>query len=216
MSPDGAISGRKRVFLGCYLGFLAPRQAGRPGEPRSGQSEAEFGAGLAFTYTHNREMGGGLPVCSLGPFLVKKGGVLGCFGGFSAPRQAGRPGEPRSDQSEAEFGAGLAFIYIHNRENKGVPLLVKKGAVFWGFSAPRQAGRPGKPRANQRLSLAQAWPLYIHTIERTEGCHFWSKKGLFFGVFRLQDKQDGKGAKQKGGPSELPMRSYPGAAYGVA
>ena len=77
-SPDGAISGQKRVFLGCFLGFLAPRQAGRPGEPRSGQSEAEFGAGLAFTYTHNREMGGG-------PLLVKKGGSLGCFGGFSAP-----------------------------------------------------------------------------------------------------------------------------------
>ena len=81
--PDGAISGQKRVFLGCFWGFLAPRQAGRPGEPRSDQSEAEFGAGLAFTYTHNREMGGG-------PLLVKKGGSLGCFGGFSAPQVVGR------------------------------------------------------------------------------------------------------------------------------
>ena len=80
-SPDGAISGQKRVFLGCFLGFLAPRQAGRPGEPRSGQSEAEFGAGLAFTYTHNREMGGGTE----GGHFWSKRGSLGCFGGFSAP-----------------------------------------------------------------------------------------------------------------------------------
>ena len=72
--PDGAISGQKRVFLGCFWGFLAPRQAGRPGEPRSDQSEAEFGAGLAFTYTHNREMGGG-------PLLVKKGGLWAVLGG---------------------------------------------------------------------------------------------------------------------------------------
>ena len=85
--PDGAISGQKRVFLGGFWGFLAPRQAGRPGEPRSDQSEAEFGAGLAFTYTHNREMGGG-------PLLVKKGG-------FSAPKQAGRPGEGRKTKRAA-------------------------------------------------------------------------------------------------------------------
>ena len=76
--PDGAISGQKRVFLGCFLGFLAPRQAGRPGEPRSGQSEAEFGAGLAFTYTHNREMGGGTEGATSG----QKWGSLGCFWGF--------------------------------------------------------------------------------------------------------------------------------------
>ena len=90
-SPDGAISGQKRVFLGCFLGFLAPRQAGRPGEPRSGQSEAEFGAGLAFTYIHNREMGGGTE----GGHFWSKRGSLGCFLGFSAPKQAGRPGEGR-------------------------------------------------------------------------------------------------------------------------
>ena len=85
-SPDGAISGQKRVFLGCFLGFLAPRQAGRPGEPRSGQSEAEFGAGLAFTYTHNREMGGGTE----GGHFWSKRGSLGCFLGFSAPQVVGR------------------------------------------------------------------------------------------------------------------------------
>ena len=61
------------------------------------------------------------------PFRAKKG-FFRQFLGFLAPRQGGRPGEPRSGQSEAEFGAGLAFIYIY-------------------------------------------------TIERTEGCHFWSKKG---------------------------------------
>ena len=69
-----------------------------------------------------------------GAISGQKKGFLGGFWGFSAPRQAGRPGEPRSDQSEAEFGAGLAFIYIHNRENRGVPLLVKKGGfgLFFG------------------------------------------------------------------------------------
>ena len=89
--PDGAISGQKRVFLGCFGGFLAPRQAGRPGEPRSDQSEAEFGAGLAFTYTHNREMGGsatsGLGGGARGvPRLVKKGGRFwAVFGVFWLP-----------------------------------------------------------------------------------------------------------------------------------
>ena len=33
-SPDGAISGQKRVFLGSFWGFSAPRQAGRLGEGR--------------------------------------------------------------------------------------------------------------------------------------------------------------------------------------
>ena len=90
----GAISGQKRVFLGCFWGFLAPRQAGRPGEPRSDQSEAEFGSGLAFIYIHNREMGGE-------PLLVKKGGLWAVLGGFSANRQAGRPGEGRKTKRAA-------------------------------------------------------------------------------------------------------------------
>ena len=109
--------------------------------------------------------------CPDGAISGQKRVFLGCFLGFLAPKQAGRPGEPRSDQSEAEFGSDLAFIYIHNREMGGGPLLVKKG-VF----------------------------------------------GLFWGGFRLPNKQDvpGKGAKQEGGLSELPMRPYPGAAYGVA
>ena len=67
--------------------------------------------------------------------------------GFLAPKQAGRPGEPRSDQSEAEFGSDLAFIYIHNREMGGVPLLVKKGGVwvvFW--LTGKQAGKGTKPK----------------------------------------------------------------------
>ena len=96
---------------------MAPRQAGRPGEPRSDQSEAEFGAGLAFTYTHNREMGGG-------PLLVKKGG------GFRLQDKQDVPGNQEGGQSEAEFGSALAFIYTHNREMGGGPLLVKKGGVW--------------------------------------------------------------------------------------
>ena len=93
--PDGAISGQKRVFLGCFWGFLAPRQAGRPGEPRSDQSEAEFGSDLAFIYIHNREMGGGT-------LLVKKGGLWAVFLGFSAPQVVGRRqhlmGNPKPSQ----------------------------------------------------------------------------------------------------------------------
>ena len=83
------------------------------------------------------------------------------------------------------------------------------------FRLPDKQDVPGNQEAtNQRPSLAQAWPLYIYTTERTEGCHFWSKKG----GFRFPNKQDvpGKGAKQEGGLSELPMRPYPGAAYGMA
>ena len=55
-----------------------------------------------------------------------------------------------------------------------VPFLVKKGffGQFLGFfgsqtSRTSREGRKTKKAANQRLSLAQAWPLYIYTIERT-------------------------------------------------
>ena len=104
--------------------------------------------------------------------------------GFLAPRQAGRPGEPRSDQSEDEFGSALAFIYTHNREMGGGPLLVEKGGG----------------------------PLHIHTIERwegaqlpvwegePEGCHVWSKKGggfgLFLGFFGSQTSRTSRGRAQ--------------------
>ena len=69
---------------------------------------------------------------------------------------------------------------------------------FGGFWLQDKQDVPGNQEAaNQRLSLAQAWPLYIHTIGGTEGCHFWSKKGFFW----LTGKQDVPGVKQEGGPS---------------
>ena len=64
-----------------------------------------------------------------------------------------------------------------------VPFRVKKGffRLFLGvFRLPDKQDVPGNQEAtNQRPSLAQAWPLYIHTIERWEGGHFWSKRGVF-------------------------------------
>ena len=47
-----------------------------------------------------------------------------------------------------------------------VPFRVKKGFFrqFWGFWLPDKEDVPGNQEAaNQRLSLAQAWPLYIYT-----------------------------------------------------
>ena len=115
--------------------------------------------------------------CPDGAISGQKRVFLGSFGGFSAPRQAGRPGEPRSDQSEAEFGAGLAFIYIHNRENRGGPLLVKKGGFLGGGGFDKQDGKGAKQKGGP-----SELPLYIYIHNRemgggTEGCHFWSKRG---------------------------------------
>ena len=69
--------------------------------------------------------------------------------------------------------------------------------------------RPIRGRVWRRLGL------YIYTQQREQrGATSGQKRG----VFRLPNKQDvpGKGAKQEGGLSELPMRPYPGAAYGMA
>ena len=95
----------------------------------------------------------GISGSGLGAISGQKRVFLGCFWGFSAPRQAGRPGEPRSDQSEAEFGAGLAFIYIHNRENRGVPLLVKKGGFFGSQTSRTSQGRAQNKRAASQSCL---------------------------------------------------------------
>ena len=78
------------------------------------------------------------------------------------------------DSSVGGVARGQRYFRFALR-SPGEALLVKKGGVlgcFWGFSAPRKAGRLGKWRknkraANQRPSLAQTWPLYIYTIERT-------------------------------------------------
>ena len=77
--------------------------------------------------------------------------------------------------SSVECGERGQRYFRFALRSPGESLLVKKGGVlgcFWGFSAPRKAGRLGKWRknkraANQRPSLAQTWPLYIYTIERT-------------------------------------------------
>ena len=54
----------------------------------------------------------------------------------------------------------------------------------------------------------------------TEGCHFWSKKGQFFWFFGSQASRTSRGRAQnkRAAPQSClcHMRSYPGAAYGVA
>ena len=80
-------------------------------------------------------------------------------------------------------------------------------AVFGVFRLPDKQDVPGNQEAtNQRPSLAQAWPLYIHTIERTKGCHFWSKKGGFWGGFRQAGRE---GRKTRGRPLRAAYETVP-------
>ena len=99
-----------------------------------------------------------------------------------------------------------------------VPFRVEKGffrlcfGVFGSQTSRTSRGtkkRPIRGRVWRRLGL------YIYTQQREQrGATSGQKRG----GFRLPNKQDvpGKGAKQEGGLSELPMRPYPGAAYGMA
>ena len=94
--------------------------------------------------------------------------------------------------------------------------------VFFGQFLGSQTSRTSQGRAqnqeaaNQRLSLAQAWPLYIYTIERWEGeqrgATSGQKKGgfgLFLGVFGSQTSRTSREMEQKqeGGQSEAEFGS---------
>ena len=81
-------------------------------------------------------------------------------------------------------------------------------AVFGVFRLPDKQDVPGNQEAtNQRPSLAQAWPLYIYTTERTEGCHFWSKKGGFSAP--KQAGRPGEGRKTRGRPLRAAYETVP-------
>ena len=78
------------------------------------------------------------------PFLVKKGVFWAVLGVFRLPDKqdvSGRAQNQEGGQSEAEFGAGLAFIYIHNRENICISIFE---AVFGVFRLPDKQDVSGK------------------------------------------------------------------------
>ena len=88
---------------------------------------------------------------------------LGVFGSQTSRTSRGTKKRPIRGRVWRRLGF---YIYTIER-TKGCHFWSKKGVLgcFLGFfgSQTSRTSRETKRSANQRLSLAQAWPLYIHT-----------------------------------------------------